>query len=150
LSSALTHPYFSRRPPKSAGREEFGTGFAEDLLAGVRAAGGTHDDALATATELTARTIAEAIHGASPAGLDWRDVLVAGGGARNPALLDRLRDHMRPVTVRPTDEVGIPADAREAIAFAILAVYRLRGLPNTLPGVTGAQRAVSGGAIHRP
>lgn len=150
LASALEHPYFARRAPKTAGREEFGTPFAEGLLAGVRAAGGTNDDALATSTELTARTIADAVRSATPPGLTWRDVLVAGGGARNAALLDRLRAHLRPIPVRTTDDVGVPVAAREAIAFAILAVYRLRGLPNTLPRVTGARHAVSAGAVHRP
>jgi anhydro-N-acetylmuramic acid kinase len=149
LATALRHLFFSRRPPKSAGREEFGGPFAEDLIAGVRAVGGSVDDALATATELTARTLADAVR-EHASGATWREVLVAGGGARNPALMDALRRAVGPLPVRTTDEVGVPASAREAIAFAILAVYRLRGLPNTLPHVTGAQRAVSAGAVHRP
>lgn len=148
LAAALRHPYFSRRPPKSAGREEFGAPFAEDLVAGVRGAGGTLDDALATATELTARTMADAV--LTYGGGKWRDMIVGGGGARNPALMDALRRALAPLAVRPTDDIGIPAAAREAIAFAILAVYRVRGLPNTLPRVTGASRAVSAGALHRP
>lgn len=147
LRSALRHPYFGRRPPKSTGREEFGGPFAEGLVAEVRAAGGTLDDALATATELTARTISDAIHAT---GTTWRDVLVAGGGSANPALMEALRRAVTPLYVRVTDEVGIPAKAREAIAFALLAVYRIRSLPNTLPQVTGARRAVSAGAVHRP
>jgi anhydro-N-acetylmuramic acid kinase len=147
LEAALRHPYFARRAPKSTGREEFGLPFAEDFLARVRAGGGSLDDALATATELTARTIAEAIRGM---GTKWQDVLVGGGGAANPALMDALRRHVAPIPVRATDEVGIPTAAREAVAFALLAVYRLRGLPNTLPRVTGARRAVSAGAVHQP
>jgi anhydro-N-acetylmuramic acid kinase len=147
LEGALRHPYLARSAPKSTGREEFGSPFAEDLLANVRAAGGTIDDALATATELTARAISDAIRAA---GTPWRDVLVAGGGAMNPALMEALRRHLDPTPFRKTDHVGIPSVAREAIAFAILAVYRMRGLPNTLPRVTGASRAVSAGAIHRP
>jgi anhydro-N-acetylmuramic acid kinase len=147
LATALRHPFFARRPPKSAGREEFGGPFAEDLLAGVRAAGGSIEDSLATATDLTARTISDAIRGA---GATWKDALIAGGGSQNAALMDALRRSLGPIPVRLTDEVGVPAAAREAIAFAILAIYRLRGLPNTLPRVTGARRAVSAGAIHRP
>lgn len=150
LESAMSHPFFARRGPKSAGREEFGGRFALDLEREVRARGGSHNDALATATELTARTIAEAIRDQTPAGLVWRDVLVGGGGAENRALMTALRRALAPVPVRATDEVGVPAGAREAVAFAILAAYRMRGLPNTLPRVTGATRAVSAGAIHQP
>lgn len=150
LGDALSHPFFARAAPKSTGREEFGETFADRLVDAVRAAGGTLDDALATATELTARTVATAIRRATQSGVVWREVLVAGGGSANPALMDALRRALAPTAVRTTDDVGVPAAAREAIAFAVLAVYRLRGLPNTLPRVTGARRAVSAGALHRP
>lgn len=150
LRSAMAHPFFARRPPKSTGHEEFGKFFARDLADAVRAQGGSIDDALATATELSARTVADAIARATPAGVVWRDVLVGGGGTANAALMDALRRAFAPVPVRPTEHAGVPATAREAVAFAILAVYRLRGLPNTLPRVTGARRAVSAGALHRP
>ncbi len=150
LEDALSHPFFSRPAPKSTGREEFGEAFTEALVAGVRGQGGSLDDVLATATELTARSVADALRAATPAWTTWREVLVAGGGAANGALMDALVDSLAPVKVRPVDELGIPADAREAVAFAILAVYRMRGLPNTLPRVTGARRAVSAGAVHRP
>lgn len=145
LNEALRHPFFARRAPKSAGREEFGEPFARQLGDNVLRAGGTMDDAFATAAELTARTIADAI-----AGRRWDLVLVGGGGSSNPALMDALRQDLSPAAVRPTDTVGVPASAREAIAFAILAVYRMRGLPNTLPRVTGARHAVSAGAVHSP
>jgi anhydro-N-acetylmuramic acid kinase len=150
IEAALTHPFFARRGPRSAGREEFGGRFALDLERDVRDRGGSYEDALATATELTARTVAEAIRAETPAGVRWRDVLVGGGGAANLALMDSLRRALAPTQVRSTDEAGVPAEAREALAFAILAAYRIRGLPNTLPRVTGASRAVSAGAIHQP
>ncbi len=147
LARALAHPFFSRRAPKSAGREEFGDGFARAL---VDAVGGSPDDALATATELTARTVAEAVKANAPAGVVWREVLVGGGGTRNAALMAALARTLAPAAVRPTDDAGVPAPAREAMAFALLALYRVRGLPNTLPRCTGASRAVSAGAVHRP
>jgi anhydro-N-acetylmuramic acid kinase len=150
LESAMAHPFFARRAPKSAGREEFGGRFALDLEREVRERGGSYEDALATATQLTAQTIAEALRDETPPGLRWRDVLVGGGGALNPALMDAIGRGLAPIPVRPTDEVGVPAEAREATAFAILAAYRIRGLPNTLPRCTGASRAVSAGAIHEP
>lgn len=148
LSEFLAHPYFARRSPKSTGREAFGGVFADRLLAIVARHGGSHDDALATATALTARTIADAIIRESR--VPPARVLVAGGGARNPTLLAMLRAHIGAAPLEPTDVHGIPASHREAIAFAILGAYRLRGLPNTLPGATGARHAVSGGALHIP
>lgn len=147
LSKALAHPFFARPAPKSTGREEFGEAFARALVDDISAAGGSLEDALATATELTARSVALSLRAA---GGSWREVLVAGGGTRNPALMEALARALEPVAVRATDEAGLPAAAREAVAFAILAAYRMRGLPNTLPRCTGASRAVSAGAIHAP
>ncbi|HTJ61277.1 MAG TPA: anhydro-N-acetylmuramic acid kinase [Candidatus Saccharimonadales bacterium] len=144
LAKALAHPYFARPAPKSTGREEFGAPFAQQLLTDVKASGGSLDDAIATATALTAETVARAL-----ADGPWRELIIAGGGARNATLVDRLRARTR-LPVRLTDELGIPSEAREAVAFAILGAYRLRGEPNTLPRCTGASRAVSAGAIHRP
>ncbi len=148
LGDALAHPFFARRGPKSTGREDFGAPFAARLDAAVRAHGGSRDDALATATALTARTIADALPPAlrrAPARL-----LVAGGGARNPTLLGRLGAALPGIAIEPTDAHGVPASHREAVAFAIIGAYRLRGLPNTLPRATGAARTVSAGAVHIP
>ncbi len=144
LATALGHPYFARTGPKSTGREEFGAPFAQRLLADVRSRGGSLDDAIATATALSVESIARALDGGS-----WRELVVAGGGARNETLVARLGQRTG-LPVRSTDELGIPAEAREAVAFAILGAYRLRGEPNTLPRCTGASRAVSAGAIHQP
>jgi anhydro-N-acetylmuramic acid kinase len=150
LSWALADPYFARRAPKSTGREDFGRPFADKLAERVAGAGGSTDDAFATAVTLTARTVADGLVRETPTGVRWRELIVAGGGAKNKTLLDRLRSAVAPLKVRTIDELGIPVDAREAVAFAILGAYRLRGLPNTLPSATGASRAVSGGAIHQP
>lgn len=144
LGSLLTHPYFQRGGPKSTGREEFGAPFAEQLRKDVLSSGGTLDDAIATATALTVETIARSL-----AGGPWRELLIAGGGARNRTLIGRLGDRTG-LPLRSTDVLGIPAEAREAVAFAILGAYRMRGEPNTLPRCTGASRAVSAGAIHAP
>ena len=144
LAKALAHPYFARPAPKSTGREEFGGPFAQQLLDEILDRGGSLDDAIATATALTVESIARALDGGP-----WRELIVAGGGARNATLIDRLAARTK-LRIRLTDELGIPAEAREAVAFAILGAYRLRGEPNTLPQCTGARRAVSAGAIHRP
>jgi anhydro-N-acetylmuramic acid kinase len=150
LGWAFGHEYFARRAPKSTGREDFGAPFANELLARVTRNGGTRNDALATALALTARTVAGGLKRETPPRIQWQELVVAGGGARNPTLLRALRAAVAPIPVRTSDELGIPPTSREAIAFAILGVYRVRGLPNTLPGATGARRAVSGGAIHKP
>ncbi|HEX4743523.1 MAG TPA: anhydro-N-acetylmuramic acid kinase [Candidatus Limnocylindria bacterium] len=150
LRAALAHPYFARRAPKSTGREEFGAPFARSLLDDVRSEGGSEDDALATAVALTAQTVAAALARETPAGVRWRELVVAGGGAANLAIMDALREAVTPVPVRPMDELGVPAPVREALAFAILGAYRAAGLPNTLPRCTGASRAVSAGALHAP
>ena len=148
LSEFLAHPYFERRAPKSTGREQFGSPFAERLVEIVTRHGGSRDDALATATALTARTITNGIARESRSAVPR--VLVAGGGARNPTLLAMLREMLAPATLEATDVHGVPGAFREAIAFAILGAYRLRGSPNTLPRATGARRAVSAGALHIP
>jgi anhydro-N-acetylmuramic acid kinase len=144
LAKALAHPYFARPAPKSTGREDFGASFTLRLLADVKDQGGSLDDAIATATALTVESVGRALDGGA-----WRELIVAGGGARNRTLVDRLGARTR-LPIRLTDELGIPAEAREAVAFAILGAYRLRDEPNTLPWCTGARRAVSAGAIHRP
>ncbi len=148
LRETMRHPYFARRAPKSTGREDFGGRFAAAFLDLATKRGATHEDALATAAELTVRTIADGL--AREMTTPPARLLVGGGGARNVHLMTRLGAAVAPVTVEPTDAHGIPAAYREAIAFAILGAYRLRGLPNTLPGATGARRAVSGGALHIP
>src|SRR5205814_417300 len=144
LAKALTHPYFARRGPKSTGREEFGAPFAQQLLGDVRAGGGALDDAIATATALTVETVGRALDDGP-----WREILVAGGGARNATLVGWLRERTR-LPMRLTDELGIAAEAREAVAFAILGAFRMRDEPNTPPACTGPSRAVSAGAVHRP
>lgn len=148
LAEFLSHPYFGKRAPKSTGREQFGQTFAQRLVDVVTRHRGSHDDALATATALTARTIADGL--ARESRTTPKELLIAGGGARNPALADAIAAAVAPVPIATTDAHGVPASHREAIAFAILGAYRLRGLANTLPRATGASRAVSGGALHLP
>ena len=150
LGWAFTHEYFAKPAPKSTGREDFGKTFADELARRVTRNGGTRDDALATAVALTARTVADGLKRETPGGVRWRELIVAGGGAHNPTLLKQLRAAVAPLPVRTSDEFGIPVTSREAVAFAILGAYRMRGEANILPGATGSSRAVSGGAIHQP
>jgi anhydro-N-acetylmuramic acid kinase len=150
LGWAFAHPYFARPAPKSTGREDFGNPFADELIARVTRNGGNRNDALATALALTARTVADGLRRETPASVRWNELIVAGGGANNAALVRALASAVAPIPVRSSEELGIPVTAREAVAFAILGAYRVRGKPNVLPSATGASRATSGGAIHRP
>lgn len=132
LASLLRHRYFSQKPPKSAGREQFGREFVKDLLATKLPLA----DLIATATELTARSIARAI----PEGM--RELIVSGGGVHNRHLMNRIRALLPSMNVVTSEAHGIDPDAKEAIAFAILAREHVRGLPANLPSATGARHAV--------
>jgi anhydro-N-acetylmuramic acid kinase len=150
LEEALRHPFFARHAPKSTGREEFGRPFATHIADRVTADGGSLDDALATALAVSSRSIADALARETPHGTAWTMLAVAGGGARNPALMESVARAVAPLPVVKTDELGVPSQAREAIAFAIMGAYRMRELPNVLPSATGARQAVRAGAVHLP
>jgi anhydro-N-acetylmuramic acid kinase len=155
LAEWMRHPYLRRRPPKSTGREMFGREFADRLYDRARRRGLAPADVVATATAWTAESIADAYRRflprrpASAAGeADGPDeVILSGGGARNPALLARLAEALRPARVRLSDEFGIPAEAKEAVAFAILAWAAVRGEAANVPSATGARRGVVLGKI---
>ncbi|MBA2277697.1 MAG: anhydro-N-acetylmuramic acid kinase, partial [Chloroflexia bacterium] len=107
-------------------------------------------DLIATATTFTARSIAGAYRRWFPAGASVDEVLVNGGGARNPTLMAMLAAQLAPAPVRPTDALGIDGDAKEAMTFALLAHDTLAGLPTNIPAATGAKRAIPLGKIARP
>ncbi|MCZ7438991.1 anhydro-N-acetylmuramic acid kinase [Micromonospora sp. WMMC241] len=136
LSRLLAEPYYAAPPPKSTGKELFHGGYLDAALAAVGEPVAA-DDVLATLTELTARTVADACdrHRVT-------EVVAAGGGVRNPTLRARLAalgaGRWR---LRTTDELGVPAQAKEAYAFALLGWLSWHGLPGAVPSVTGATRA---------
>ncbi len=139
----LADPYFRRPPPKSTGREVWRL----KALPGVRALAGA--DLVATVTRFVAESIAEAIRRfLAPRGLD--EVWVAGGGAKNPVLMEHLGE-LVPAPVRPFSAVtGLDASVREPLAFALLGYLRWLGLPNVLPQTTGARRAAVAGMVALP
>jgi anhydro-N-acetylmuramic acid kinase len=141
LAPLLRHPYFAMLPPKSCGREQFGTAFVRDLLHQVPS-GSTPQDVLATAAELTVRTIANAIRSVCMPRLKpvQTELVVGGGGVRNLHLMHRLTAELAPsgITVRPTDDLGMAAQAKEAAAFALLAWLTWNRQPGNLPSATGA------------
>jgi anhydro-N-acetylmuramic acid kinase len=148
LAHALNHPFFSQAPPKSAGREQFGHAFvAHHFLSRRRP---RFEDLLRTAVELTAQTIAGALARFVFPQVKIHRLIVSGGGAHNRLLMKRLVESLPHLTVELSDRYGLPVDAKEAIAFAILADRTLHGLPGNLPSVTGARRAVVLGKIVQP
>lgn len=132
LQGWLRHPYLLRKPPKSAGREQFG-----ELPKG-EASG---PDLMATLVELTARTIADGVKQAGP-GFAGCEMVAAGGGTKNQALMRALRRLLPGHVWRRPEEFGVPSQAREAMAFALLGAAHLWRVPANLPAVTGARRAV--------
>jgi anhydro-N-acetylmuramic acid kinase len=155
VEKVLQEEYFSALPPKSCGREQFGEAFVSRFIAMCRKAGGSGDrdeDVVATATALTATSIVDAYRRfvlghfgeASPV-----EFVVAGGGAKNNVLMGMLEgelDAMK-VKVRMMEELGVPAQAKEAVAFALLAWLSWNGLPGNVPTATGANRAVVLGKV---
>jgi anhydro-N-acetylmuramic acid kinase len=144
LAEWLRHPYFHRPPPKSTGREQWGPDEAERYLAAAQARGLSPADAVATLTALTAWSIAHA-YGAYLGRVD--EVLVGGGGARNPALLRMIRQALPQAHVRAVDDLGLSADAKEAVAFALIGYATLHGWPGNVPAATGAEHSAVLGSI---
>ncbi len=149
LSRLLSHPFFRQRPPKSAGREQFGDEFL--LRYFLRRKRVSLSDLLRTATEMTARSIAGALERFVFPRVRIQRLMVSGGGAHNRLLVARLRELVLPgISVRLSDDFGLPVDAKEAMAFALLADRTLHGLPGNLPSVTGARREVVLGTLFQP
>jgi len=148
LVDALCHPFFSQPPPKSAGREQFGRDFLQRCFLSRKKY--RFEDLLRTSLELTAQTIAHALARFLIPGTKFGRLIVSGGGAHNRTLVKRLAELLPGLTVELSDHYGLPVDAKEAIAFAILADRTLHGLPGNLPRVTGARRAVVLGKLVQP
>jgi len=148
LSKALAHPFFSEHPPKSAGREQFGREFLQRYFLARRKA--PFEDLVRTAIELTARTVADALEQFVFPEAKIDRLIVSGGGAHNRTLLKRLAELLPRVTIKLSDRYGLPVDAKEAIAFAVLADRTLHGLPGNLPRVTGARHPAVLGKLVQP
>lgn len=156
IDGILRHPFFRKKPPKSAGREEFGREFVRDFLCNFTRR--QREDAVATATALTAKSIARAIEqfviGRSERGRQRliNEMILSGGGAENSTLVSMLRSELTPlgIRIRSTDEFGIPSAAKEAVAFALLALGTWYRRPSNLPSATGAKREAVLGKISYP
>ena len=147
LDETMEHPYFARRPPKSTGREEFGTDFALGFQRRGAELGLAGDDLVATATALTARSIADAYRRFVLPQVGLEAIILSGGGARNPTLRRMLADELAPLPVETFDQYGLPSEAKEAVLFAVLAYETAHGRPSNLPAATGASRPAILGSI---
>jgi len=149
VAGILRAPFFGQKPPKTAGREEFGREFAKDFMqrcGRVKAAA----DVVATATALTAKSICDALQRfVLGRGGSYRDLVVSGGGAHNATLMAMLSNELGGLglQVRCSDEFGIPSEAKEAVAFAVLAYQTWNRQPSNVPSATGAKRSAILGKI---
>jgi anhydro-N-acetylmuramic acid kinase len=147
VSGVLRLPFFHHKPPKTAGREEFGREFVRQFL--KRCGRTPKENVVATATSLTARSIADALRRfVLPRG-SFGDFVVSGGGANNPTLLAMLANELAPLslTIRASDEFGLPSEAKEAAAFALMAYETWNRRPSNVPSATGAKRLAILGRI---
>ena len=138
LKELLRHPYFRKAPPKTAGREEFGTAYADELLARAKKLRAKPADLIHTTTALTAASVANAFHRFIFPHTRLSDLIIAGGGAKNPLIVAYLAALLPGVKIVPSDALGVPSDAKEAFAFAILAYETWHQAANNLPSATGA------------
>lgn len=138
VDDLLAHPYFMLSPPKSTGREEFGAEYARLLWQQGRQRGLSDADIVSSATMFTAKSIAYQYRRFVFSRGDITEVVVGGGGAENPALMGMLAGLLHPVPLARHEDHGLPSDAKEAIAFALLAWATWCGLPASIRGVTGA------------
>ena len=140
LAELMQEPYLRQTPPKTTGRELFGVQSGARVWEQAKARGLSDPDIVATLTAFTAHSIAQAYRDFLPRIPD--EVIVSGGGARNLTLMGMLRDQLAPAHILTTDNVGLSSEAKEAVAFAVLAYETWHGRPGNLPAATGASHPV--------
>jgi anhydro-N-acetylmuramic acid kinase len=147
LNKLLSHSYFQMTPPKTAGREQFGESFTDAIIRWGRLHGAKHEDLIRTATLFTPLSIADAFHRFIFPRAKIHELIVSGGGTRNPLIMAQLAASLPGLIVRTSDEFGMPSAAKEAFAFAILAYEAFHRRTNNLPSATGARRPAILGKI---
>jgi anhydro-N-acetylmuramic acid kinase len=147
LQILLRDKYFSKLPPKTAGREQYGERYLRALLSHRDARHANPEDVIRTITILTALSILDAFHHFIGLRAKVGELIVSGGGAHNPLLMAQLESGLSGVRVREAGELGVPGDAKEAFAFAMLAYETLHKRPANVPGATGAKKAVVLGKV---
>lgn len=142
LVRMMREPYLRKQPPKTAGREQFGRRYSDVLLAWKRKHHAAPEDVVRTATVFTALSIADAFRRFILPRVRVDELIVAGGGTRNPLMMAELAAALPDIDIVSPDKFGVPAEAKEAFAFAILASESFHGRPNNLPSATGASHSV--------
>jgi anhydro-N-acetylmuramic acid kinase len=148
VATILRRPFFRAKPPKTAGREEFGREFIREFLHACGRA--QKRDVVATATALTARSIADAVRRfVISKDNSFSEIVISGGGAKNRTLVRMLAEQLAPLNIRVrfSDEFGLPSQAKEAVAFAVMAYETWHCRPSNVPSATGAKRAAVLGKI---
>ena len=152
LTEALRNPYFRQKPPRTAGREQFGREYTSTFLAACRRHSQRKQDAVATATAFTAASIAHAYRrfAAQLMGTAHVDYMVSGGGVRNLTLMRQLAHHLvsYSCSLSSSGRFGLPPEAKEAAAFALLAWLTWHHLPGNVPSATGANRPAILGQVN--
>jgi anhydro-N-acetylmuramic acid kinase len=149
LEEMLRDPYLRQRPPKTAGREQFGAAYAADLVAAARKHRERAEDLIRTATIFTALSIVDAFRRFILPRATIQELIVAGGGTKNPLIMAQLLAALPAITIRESAELGVAAEAKEAFAFAILAYEAFHLRTNNLPSATGAKHsAILGKLVH--
>jgi anhydro-N-acetylmuramic acid kinase len=147
LEELLRDPYLERKPPKSTGREYYGREFVEHLFGKAKKYRVRPEDLVRTATVFTALSVVDALNRFVLPRVEIGQVIVSGGGARNPLIMAQLAAALAPIEVMPLSRLGIPEDAKEAYAFALLAYETWNRRTGNLPSATGAKKAVVLGTI---
>lgn len=151
INSLLRDPYLRQLPPKSTGREYYGPAYIKNLLSLAKKHRARPNDLLHNVTLFTALSVVDALHRfVLPTG-NIHQLIVSGGGAHNPLIMAQLTAALSPIEVLPSSQFGIPEDAKEAFAFALLAYENWQLRPGNLPTATGARRpAILGKISYAP
>jgi anhydro-N-acetylmuramic acid kinase len=142
LDELMADDYFAMKPPKSTGREKYTKQFAAELWQEGKRRGLSFHDIVATVTEWTACSIAQSLHDFVLPTTAVAEMIVSGGGSYNPVLMSSLAKRLTGVKVAQIDDYGMPSDAKEAIAFAILGNECVHGVFSNVPTATGAGKPV--------
>jgi anhydro-N-acetylmuramic acid kinase len=149
LDKMMREPYLQGAPPKTAGREQFGRGYADSILSWGKRHRAQREDLVRTATLFTSLSIVDAFRRFVLPRARVDELIVAGGGARNPLMIAQLAAGLPGIEMIPADQFGVPAEAKEAFAFAVLAYEVYHGRTSNLPSATGARHeAVLGKRVH--
>lgn len=140
LNEWMTDPYIHERPPKTTGREKYGKAFVDTVL--QKWGDLPPNDLIATATRFTAQSIAQNYQHFILSKVKIEEMIISGGGVHNQTLMAWLRFLMPGITIKTSDDYGLSSDAKEAVAFAVLANEMMSGHPANVPGATGAKKGV--------